>query len=90
MTLLDDYFDNNTYSTPVPSHIDTGQVTIRAIIPPLYQDKINSIIRVKGYSSSQEYITSLFKEAPEVEEIVIPYEILRLIDEDFTQLYGGG
>ena len=89
MTLLDEYFNNN-YSTPVPSHIDTGQVTIRAVIPPLYQVKINSIIRVKGYSNSQEYITALFKEDPEVEEIIIPYEILKLIDEDYRKLYGGG
>lgn len=90
MTLLDDYFNNNTNSTPVQSMIDTGQVTIRAIIPPSYQEKINRIIELNGYSSSQEYITALFKEAPEVKKVVIPYEILKLIDEDYYNIYGGG
>ncbi len=91
MSILDDYFKQNTsYGTPTIKQVDTGQVTLRGNIPTLYQDKINRIIQVKGYFSTQEYITALCKEVPEIEDIIIPYEILQLIDEDYNTIYGGG
>lgn len=90
MAVLDDYIKQTSAYGTQYNTTDTGQVTIKATIPPIYQNKINSIVNIMGYINTQEYITALFKEVPEVETVIIPYEILKLIDEDYNNICGGG
>lgn len=85
MTTLNKYFNgNNIYHPP---H-EQGTIIVSARIPPFYEEKVKRIIEVKGYTSYQDYLNALFNENKELEELIIPYEILKLIDEDYTTLQG--
>ena len=89
MSILDDFYNSQTSSHVVPTnHVDTGQVTIAANILPDYQDKCKRIIQTKGYYSTQDYINSLFKELPDLIDTNMPYEIYKMIDEDYKQVLG--
>lgn len=85
MSTLNKYFNsNNSYSPP----IQDNTIIVRAKIPSFYENKVKRIIEVKGYSSYQDYLTGLFNKNKELEEIIIPYEILKLIDYDYNTLQG--
>ena len=85
METLNKYFSSNNSYTP---HIQDNTIIVRAKIPPFYEDKVKRIIEVKGYNSYQEYLNTLFNDNKELEEIIIPYEILKIIDYDYNTLQG--
>lgn len=86
MTTLTKYFHTTGSYHTTPE--DNNTVLIPAVIPLDFEHKVNQIIQVKGYVNRQEYLRSLFDENKELEEIVIPYEILRRIDEDYFSIQG--
>ena len=86
MSTLNDYFSTGNSYHPPPENNNT--IMVRATIPPFIKEKIKRIIEVKGYSGYQDYLTSLFNKNKELEEIIIPYEILKLIDYDYNTLQG--
>ena len=86
MTTLNKYFSNSHTYTPPP---EDNIIIISAEIPPIYEDKVKRIVSIKGYSSYQEYLTALFNEDKELQKIIIPYEILKKIDEDYNSIYRG-
>ena len=85
METLNKYFSSsNSYTPPIDNTI-----IVRAKIPPFYEDKLKRIIEVKGYCNYQEYLNTLFNDNKELEEIIIPYEILKIIDYDYNALQRG-
>lgn len=85
MTTLNKYFSSNNSYKP----LQDNTITVRAKIPPFTEDKVKRIIEVKGYSSYQDYFNCLFNENRGLEEIIIPYEILKIIDQEYNTLQGG-
>lgn len=83
MTTLNKYFNSTNSYNPTP---ETNTIIISAKIPPLFEDKVKRIIKVKGYTSYQDYFNSLFNSKKELEEIIIPYEILKMIEEDYNSI----
>lgn len=75
----------NSYHPPSES---SNIIIVRATIPPFIEDKVKRIIEVKGYTSYQEYFNALFNENKELEDTIIPYEILKFIDEEYNTLTG--
>ena len=86
MSTLNDYFSTGNSYHPRPESNNTIRVTAR--IPPFIEDKIKRIIEVKGYTNYQDYFNTLFNENKELEDIIIPYEILKIIDEDYNSIQG--
>ncbi len=75
----------NSYHPPSENN---NIIIVRATIPPFIEDKVKRIIEVKGYTSYQEYFNALFNENKELEDTIIPYEILKFIDEEYNTLTG--
>lgn len=75
----------NSYHPPPENN---NIIIVRATIPPFIEDKVKRIIEVKGYTSYQEYFNALFNENKELEDTIIPYEILKFIDEEYNTLTG--
>lgn len=63
-------------------------VTLVATIPEGYRKKVETVVQCKGYNSFQDYISSLFYENKHLKELLIPYEVLKLIEEDYTSTGG--
>jgi hypothetical protein len=85
MNTLNQYFSNSGFYHPLP---DSNIITVSARIPALYEDKVKKILTVKGYNNSQDYFNALFNERKDLETVIIPYEILKLVDEDFYSING--
>ena len=83
MSTLNKYFSNSHSYHPPP---EAPTILVAARVPPFYEEKVKRIIEVKGYFSKQDYFNALFNENKELEEIIIPYEILKIIDEDYKTI----
>lgn len=86
MTTLNNYFSMGNSYHPTPEN--NNSIIVRATIPPFIEEKIKRIIEVKGYTSYQDYFNTLFNENKELKDIIIPYEILKIIDEDYNSITG--
>lgn len=86
MSTLNKYFSTGNSYHPLPE--ENNVIIVRATVPPFIEDKIKRIIDVKGYTSYQDYFNALFNDNKEVEDIIIPYEILKIIDEEYNKIMG--
>ena len=86
MTTLNEYFSSNRSYHPPP---ENNIITVRARIPPLFEDKVKRIIQVKGYTNYQDYFNTLFQKNKGLEDIIMPYEILRSIEDDYNSIEMG-
>ena len=86
MSTLNDYFSTGNRYHPPPENNNT--IVVRATIPPFIEEKVKRIIEVRGYTSYQDYFNTLFNENKELKDIIIPYEILKSIDDDYNSITG--
>lgn len=91
MSTLNKYI-NYPQNTQAQPHLESNYtVKVLATIPKGFQQKTLTITQYKGYTSIQDYINSLFNELQEdLQEVLFPYEVLKLIDEDYNKIMGGG
>lgn len=85
METLNRYFN---YTHTPNSKPNSYEVKVIACIPEGFKEKVETVTQYKGYSSIQEYINTLFQEQ-DFKELIIPYEVLALIEEDFNNICGG-
>jgi len=84
---LNQYLLNCTNTTG--KYTNPYDINIVASIPEGYRLKVETVVKCKGYNSYQEYLTALFNEHKDLKELLIPFEILKNIEEDYTSVGGG-
>jgi hypothetical protein len=87
MTTLNKYISYPQSTQPI-LQANSYEVKLVATVPKGFQHKVLTVTQFRGYSSIQDYINILCQEV-DLKEVIIPYEVLKLIDEDYNNIMSG-